>query len=166
MVVEEPGRWPDKIQDILVHLIPKPTRGNKPIGVLPSLIRWWEKLRKPTIWQWRAQNPREYNWSTRGRSAEAAVYGQALRDEAALARGHYVAATLFDLAKACETVRLELVWEAGKRFKFPLRVLRIALEAFAFARHLIFNSASAEPVQTLSAILAGAGAALDALLLV
>ena len=166
MAVEETGRWPDTIQDIIVHLIPKATTGNRPIGVLPSPIRWWEKLRKPIIWQWRALNPREYNWSTRGRSAEAAVYGQSLRDEAALARGHHLAATLFDLAKAYETVRLELVWEAGRRFNFPLKVLRIALEAFSFARHLVFNGAAADPVQTLSAILAGAGAALDALLLV
>ena len=46
------------------------------------------------------------NWSTRGRSEEAAVYAQALRDEAALARRHWVTAVLFDLAKAYETVRL------------------------------------------------------------
>ena len=166
VVIEEVGRWPDDIQDILIHLIPKPSSGTRPIGVLPSPLRWWEKLRKATIWRWRAQNERDYNWSTRGRSAEAAVYGQALRDEAALARGHCVAATLFDLTKAYETVRLELVWEAGKKFGFPLRVLRIALEGFAFARHLIFNRAVAQPVLTLSAILAGAGAAQDALLLV
>ena len=166
VVIEEVGRWPDDIQDILIHLIPKPSSGTRPIGVLPSPLRWWEKLRKATIWRWRAQNERDYNWSTRGRSAEAAVYGQALRDEAALARRHFVAATLFDLTKAYETVRLELVWEAGKKFGFPLRVLRIALEGFAFARHLIFNRAVAQPVLTLSAILAGAGAAQDALLLV
>ena len=166
MVVEEVGRWPDAIQDIIVHLIPKPTSGNRPIWVLPSPIRWWEKLRKLIIWQGKAQDPREYNWSTKGRSAEAAMYGQALRDEAALARGHHVAATLFDLIEAYETVKLELVWKAGKRFNFLLRVLKIALEACAFTRHLIFNNASADPVQTISAISAGAGAALDALLLV
>ena len=89
-----------------MHLLPKPSGGNRPVGVLPSPTRWWERLRKQVIWQWRAQNPREYNWSTRGRSAEAAVYAQALRDEAALARRHWVTAVLFDLAKAYETVRL------------------------------------------------------------
>ena len=123
-------------------------------------------MRKAAIWRWRAQNERDYNWSTKGRSAEAAVYGQALRDEAALARGHCVAATLYGSTKAYESVRLELVWEAGKKFKFPLRVLRIVLGGFAFARHLIFNGAVAQPVLTLSAILAGAGAAQDASLLV
>ena len=51
MVVEETGRWRDTIQDIIVHLNPKAIAGNRPIGVLPSRIRWWEKLRKPTIWQ-------------------------------------------------------------------------------------------------------------------
>ena len=71
-------------------------------------------MRKAAIWRWRAQNERDYNWSTKGRSAEAAVYGQALRDEAALARGYCVAATLYDLTKAYESVRLELVWEEGK----------------------------------------------------
>ena len=40
IVIEEVGRWPDDIQDILIHLIPKPTSGNRPIGVLPPPIRW------------------------------------------------------------------------------------------------------------------------------
>ena len=61
------------------------------------------------------------------------------------------------MIKAFENIKLEDSWAAGVHFGFPLRILRLALEAFAFARRLVFQSAITEPVMTLSAILAGGG---------
>ena len=63
-------------------------------------------------------------------------------------------------------VRLELVWEAGIRLGFPPVILRLVLEAFAFARRLVFNGALSEATVTLSAILAGGSFATDALFIV
>ena len=83
-----------------------------------------------------------------------------------MARGEESAAALIDLAKAFEYVRLELVWEAGKRLKFPEGILRLMLETFAFVRHLLLNGAMSEAVATLSAILAGSSFAIDALFMV
>ena len=50
--------------------------------------------------------------------------------------------------------------------KFPLVILRAALESFAFVRRLVYQQAISEPVATLSAILAGGGFAQVALHLV
>ena len=166
MAIERRGMWPKVVMTILVHLLPKPTAGKRPVGVLPSVTRWWEKLSKPELWRWRAAAKRDYDWAAKGRSAQDAVYGQALRDEAALARGHCTSTVLFDLVKAYEMVRLELVWRAGIAHKFPLTILRLVLEACAFVRVLCFNGATTDGVYTLSAILAGGGAAQEALLLV
>ena len=104
---------------ILVHLLPKPTAGKRLVGVLPSVTRWWEKLRKPELWRWRAAAKRDYDWAAKGRSAQDAVYGQALQDEAALARGRCTSTVLFDRVKAYEMVRLELVWRAWDRAQVP-----------------------------------------------
>ena len=43
------------------------------------------------------------------------------------------AATLVDMAKAFEMVRLEVVWMSGLRLRFDPMLLRLVLEAFAFA---------------------------------
>ena len=76
------------------------------------------------------------------------------------------ASVLIDLVKAFELVRLELVWAAGLRLGFPAVILRLVLEAFAFARRLVINAALSEATVTLSAILAGGSFATDALFLV
>jgi ribonuclease HI len=164
--LERQGMWPEQLQRILIALIPKSDGGRRPIGLLPSLVRVWERIRKPVVAQWRCSVERPYNWAAKGRSPQAAVWRQGLRAEAAAARGLDSAAVLVDLVKAFEMVRLELVWMAGLRLHFPPTVLRLTLESFAFARALVLSGAVADDVHTLSAILAGGSYATDALYMV
>ena len=91
------------------------------------------------------------------------VWGQSLKDEVARGRDQHCGAVMVDLTKAYEMVKLELVWEHGREWKFPWRILRLMLESFAFTRHLVFKGAVADGVDTLSAILAGSAFALDGL---
>ena len=81
-------------------------------------------MRKLEVWRWRAAAKRDYDGGANGRFAQDAGFGQALRDEAALAKGHCTSIVLFDLVKACEMVRLDRLWRAGIEHKFPLGVLR------------------------------------------
>ena len=71
-----------------------------------------------------------------------------------------------DLVEAYEMVRLDVVWKAGVRMQFPLEILRLTLEASAFSRVLKLGKAFADPIDTLSAILAGGSFATDCLFLV
>ena len=57
-------------------------------------MRIWERVRKPIVAQWRTSVERSYNWAAKGRSPEAAVWRQALKAEAAAARGLESAASL------------------------------------------------------------------------
>ena len=149
----------------LIHLIPKNDGGRRPIGVLPSIVRIWERARKPLVQRWARGNSRPDDWATQGRSAEVAAWNQSVIDEAAAADGLDSATAFVDLAKAFERIRSEDVWRAGVRHGFPLHILRLALEAFAFARRLSFQGAVSDPTSTLSAVLAGGGFAQIALLL-
>ena len=164
--VEATGAWPAEVATALVHLIPKPDTGRRPIGVLPSIVRVWERSRKAAVQKWLRVNKFEFDWATQGRSAEAAAWHQALMDEAATAQSLVSATAFVDLTKAFENVRLEDVWRSGRHYGFPLQILRPALEAFTFARRLCYHKAVTDPVYTLSAILAGGGFAQVALLLV
>ena len=164
--IEDLGCWPHEVAQAIIHLIPKASGGRRPIGVLATVTRIWESMRKPVVWQWRAKHTRPYNWATAGRSAEAAVWGQALRDEVARAKGKACGAVLYDLVKEYEYVRLELVWEAGLQMEFPAVILRLLMEIYAFVRTLVYRGALADGIETLSAILAGSVFAMDALAMV
>ena len=45
--VEALGVWPGMVNLILVAQIPKSDGGRRPIGLLPTLVRVWEKARNP-----------------------------------------------------------------------------------------------------------------------
>ena len=123
--------------------------------LLATIAKIWEKARQPMVRQWTEQTRHDYDWVTTGCSAEGVAWAQSLYDEAATHFGLASAAIFFYLTKAFEMLRLEDIWEAGVRCGFPFIILSVALEVLAFARRLTYRRGVAEPVQTLSAILAG-----------
>ncbi len=163
--IEGAGRWPGQVMVVLVHLIPKEGGGRRPIGLLASVVRWWERLRAPLVQRWRLQNARPFNWAAPGRNAEKAVWEQSLLDEAAVARGWSSASTLVDLVKAFEHIPLEVLWRRSKAHQFPLRVMCLVLELCAAPRRLVFRGAVSETTDTLSAVIAGLVSAIDCMYL-
>ena len=152
--LERKGFWPSQVSEISIAQIPKSDGGRRPIRLLPVV---WERVRQPVVAAWRLQVCRPYNWAAKGRGFEAAVWRTAVETEAAVARAEDSAATLLDLVKAYEMVKLELVWWARLRLGSPVRMLRLVLETSAFLRTLKLGNAYAEGISTLSAILAGEG---------
>ena len=49
MIIEILGCWPQLVSVLLIAQIPKPDGGRRPIGLLPTLVRVWEKLRKSVM---------------------------------------------------------------------------------------------------------------------
>ena len=47
------GRWPSLVSVNLINLIPKPTGGLRPIGLMATLIRIYERVRKSIVARWR-----------------------------------------------------------------------------------------------------------------
>ena len=87
-------------------------------------------------------------------------------EESAASRGKATASELIDLTKAYELCRLELVWFAAIKVKFPLHVLRMDLEAYVGTRRLMMKGAVADGIDTFSALLAGGTFATDGLFLI
>ena len=160
---EAQGEWPSLVANSLIHLIPKPSGGRRPIGVMATLVRLYERIRRGLVCEWRAKRAETCNYMTGGRSAVDAVWTQSVRDEAAQETGIVSASSLLDLIKAFECVRLDVVWESGRRLGFPLAVLRLSLKAYCKARRLIYRGIVGEQIFTKNAILAGGGLATDML---
>ena len=49
---EQCGRWPPQTCTTMFFLIPKNVTSEHPVAFVPTLVRWWERLRAPR-WQGR-----------------------------------------------------------------------------------------------------------------
>ena len=159
------GEWPSLVANSLVHLIPKPTGGMRPIGLMATLVRLFERVWRLDIQRWRAACGDPSNYMIGGKSAADAVWVQSVRDEASKELGTVSASVLLDLIKAFECVRLDVVWAAALKTGFPMAVLRLALRAYCHARRLVYKGIVGDPILSTNAILAGGGLATDMLAL-
>ncbi len=62
--------WPAQVSTSLIHVIPKAAGGRRPIGILASVVRVWERARKTELQTWRDRNKREYNFMAANKGAE------------------------------------------------------------------------------------------------
>ena len=64
--VERTLTWPAQIQTLIYFLVPKTPTGERPIGLMPSIVRVWERMRKPILDQWMISQTRSYDWACKG----------------------------------------------------------------------------------------------------
>ena len=50
--VEQSGKCPQQACTMMFLLIPKNVTSERPIALIPTLIRWWEALRAPEVAKW------------------------------------------------------------------------------------------------------------------
>ena len=68
--VEQRGRWPEQTCTTMFFLIPKSVTSERPIALMPTLIRWWEALRASEVAKW--QQKCRIDWdATDGRNGGA-----------------------------------------------------------------------------------------------
>ena len=50
--VEQSGKWPQETCTTMFFLIPKNITSERPIALMPTLVRWWEAQRAPEVAKW------------------------------------------------------------------------------------------------------------------
>ena len=128
-----------------IVFLPKPGGGERPIGLICTLMRLWCRCRRKYARAWERANDREYFWAAEARSSEEAVHHQGLMMEAAKAKGWFCAAVLTDLMKAYEHVLHHKLIAFAKDTHFPLGLLRMCLACYAGLRRLIVDGHCAAP---------------------
>ena len=53
--VEQSGKWPQQACTTMFFLIPKNVTSERPIALMPTLIRWWEALRALEVAKWQQE---------------------------------------------------------------------------------------------------------------
>ena len=64
------GRWPQQACTTMFFLIPKNVSSERPIALMPTLIRWWEALRAPEVAKWQKKCSVEWD-ASHGRNGGA-----------------------------------------------------------------------------------------------
>ena len=124
------------------------------------MIRWWEALRAPQVATWQQKYRAEWDATVGDLAggAERAVWETLLEMDRfnyhAGEKDHGAIALVLDLTKASEWVSLPVVWALATHFCFPRKILRVC-GYFEHQRRVQFERCVAEPLQTITAILAG-----------
>ena len=160
MAIELHGEWPALIRLIMVVLLPKPDGGRRPIGLLPTVVRLWMRIRAPTTRKWRATLKKDYLFGGEGKGAQRASWMQAAKAEAAGQAGKQYGVILADLMKAFEKVPHHLVARAAERRGYPLWVLRLSLDTYRMGRTVVIDGVCSRVVLASQGVTAGSGFAL------
>ena len=156
--VEQCGRWLQQACTRMFFLNPKNVTTERPIALMPVMVRWWEAMRAPEIAKW--QHKYRFESGTidgRNGGAERAVWETLLEME----RFTYHAgegdqgatALLLDFAKAFERVSLCGLGQGISTF--TQKKTRVLCWYFEHQRRVQFEGCVAEALQTITAILLG-----------
>ena len=159
-LIEQSGVWPQRLSHVYYFLIPKLGGGLRPIGLLPSLVRIWERMRRPIVSAWMQRQARNYDWAAVGKTAEDAAWQQLVRAEGVDCmqdepNATAVTTVLLDMVKCFEKVRLIHVWRWGKYWGVPVGLLKLLLQVFSFQKTIIVDGSHSKPVHTANAIIPG-----------
>ena len=157
LLCELVGEWPESIGCTIIVLIPKADGGRRPIGLLPSIVRWWMRVRLEVARRWQTLHDRPYFFAGPSRSATKAAWLQAARAElVSLARCIKYLAFLLDLIKAFERVPHEWLVEQAKKYEYSLSVLRLSIAAYRLPRTVSIAAVCSRLVVATRGITAGA----------
>ena len=111
--IQSAGVWPWQWLHVLVLLIPKAAGGERPIGLLPFLVRVFFRMCRGETRKW--ADARHGHWDTaiRGSSALQAAIKRALRIECAKTMDVDFALLLVDIVKFYDSVRIPALILAG-----------------------------------------------------
>ncbi len=156
---EKLGDWPTFIGWVVAVLLPKGNGGFRPIGLFPSLIRLWVKVRRTQLRDSERLQQGEYFYAGAARGANVAAWQQAAVAEAAVSRGASFAQVLVDMVKAFDRVPRQRLVDEAARVKYPLHLLRLAMMAYAMPRVVMIGGVVFRIVCTTRGIAAGSGSA-------
>jgi hypothetical protein len=159
MAMEAYGDWAAVFRLVLIVLLPKDDGGRRPIGLFPTVIRLWSRIRVQIAREWEAANPRGCIYGGTDMGAQRAAWQVAFRAENAALTNKQYAQTLLDLVKAFEKVPHHHVVAAARKHGYNLWVLRLSLASYRLPRSVGVNSVYSRTIIAVCGITAGSGSA-------
>ena len=155
MVAEITGRWYSVIGFILVVLIPKSDGGRRPIGLFPTMVRVWMRVRLRVAQDWVNENDRPYFYAGPAKGADVAAWKQALLAESAKTLSLPYIASLLDLIKAFDSVPFDCLAECAQQAGYNLYMLRLSISAYLLGRVLVVEGCCSKAILAMRGLTAG-----------
>ena len=156
ILVELFGHWPASIGLVVVSLIPKSDGGRRPIGLLPSLIRLWMRIRLEVAKEWQLANERAFFYAGPLKGANVAAWKQAAQAElASYSRFDEYLCMLLDLVKAFDRVPHKWLVLNAQHYGFPLLILRVSMAAYLLGRVICVDGIVSRVIFATRSITAG-----------
>ena len=133
--MEQSGKWPQQACTTVFFLIPKNVTSERPIALMPTLVRWCEAMRAPEVAKWQQKYHVEWD-ATDGRNggAQRTVWEVLMEMERfsgrTKAEDRGAVALMLGLAKAFERVSLPVVWAWATHLCFPRKIVRVLCSYF------------------------------------
>ncbi len=159
MEAERRGRWPSVVGTVIIVLLPKAEGGFRPIGLFPTVVRVWMRLRRAAARQWEADNDRDYLYAGESRGALTAAWQMAARAEGAVGHGFVYAQVLLDMVKAFDHVPHDRLLAEAAALGYPMPLLRLALAAYRLPRVMNIGGVVSRTVMAARGLTAGSGTA-------
>ena len=158
-LAERRGKWPSIVGIILIVLLPKSDGGRRPIGLFPTLIRVWMRIRLTVAQQWVEDHERQSLYAGPGKGAEVAAWRQGALAEAARAMSMEYATSLLDLVKAFDSIPYDWLVRQAERFGYNLWMLRLSISAYRLGRVLVIDGCCSRTVVGARGLTAGSALA-------
>ena len=156
ILIELLGAWPASIGITLICLIPKTDGGRRPIGLLPSFIRLWMRVRLDVARTWQTENDREYFYAGPSKGATVAAWKQAARAElSSYSTSSEYVNNLLDLIKAFDRVPHDFLAQNAHEFRYPIMMLKLSIAAYKLGRVIVVEGICSYIMYAVRGITAG-----------
>jgi hypothetical protein len=144
---------------VLVVLIPKDGGGVRPIGLTPSLLRLWSRIRSGEARRWQDAHDDPAFWGAAGRSCDTAGWHHNLYTGYAATQGWESATLFLDIKKFYDHIDLETLCVEALRQGFPLWLMAPLVQLYTFPRSLQYEGIASILVHATRSIVAGCSCA-------
>lgn len=138
--MEIQGRIPSQLFTTIVF-IPKADGGVRPIGLLPTWLRFWERTRRGQAKDWEKKTDKGYWAGSTGKSAEHTAWEHNKLCEYAEAAGIDHVSVFMDMAKAYEKIPHALLEAQCQKAGFPPYIIRVCLAVYGGLRRCAYGKA-------------------------
>ena len=149
------GLLPIQLMYNIVKLIPKPGGGERPIALMPMLVRLYFRLGKGEEQEWLQEKVKHYDKAVKGSSALQAALGVLFRDELAAGKGEARVSVLWDLEKFFDNIALDVLIRRAMQFGYPGRLLLASVRCYLGPRMLVWQDVTGDWRMPNSSICAG-----------
>ena len=139
--VEKAGTWPWLLLSTSIMLKPKPDNSDRPLGLLPMMVRVWEKIRQPPMQAWCRERAGPWDQAVERSPALRCALIRCAMAEAAAEFGMDAALSTVDLEKFYDTIRIDHLVDMALTLNAPARILLIDFMAYLARRAIQYLGA-------------------------